>query len=87
MPCFSGGHFYSVEMHRNGYMLGLGYNGKIWVSARQSSELIENSKGTFSQTDELELYTYENQRWNVATGFSRIRKPLFNKKFQILVAL
>jgi hypothetical protein len=26
------------------------------------------------QTDEVEIYTYENQRWNVITGFSSIGK-------------
>jgi tectonin beta-propeller repeat-containing protein 1 len=36
--------------------------------------LLDNYKGTYLQIDEVEIYTYENQRWNVLTGFSTIGK-------------
>ena len=61
-----------IEKHISGYTIGIGFNGKLWVLEENHNNLRESYKGTYMQTDEIEIYSYENQRWNVLTGFTNI---------------
>jgi hypothetical protein len=62
------GHFKSVEKHSSGITYGIGHNGRLWCLAVKNNLALDNYFGPYIQTDELELKTYENQRWYVFTG-------------------
>ncbi len=62
------GHFKYVEKHSSGITFGIGENGKLWILPETKNAILDNYKGSYIQTDEVECSTYENQRWNVIAG-------------------
>ena len=54
-------------------MYGCGENGELWVQVNENNQLKESYIGPYIQTDELELTTFENQRWNAVTGVMGLR--------------
>ncbi|CAF0910386.1 unnamed protein product, partial [Brachionus calyciflorus] len=64
------GHFKQIEKHTNGFTYGCGENGKFWFLKAPNKNVLESYKGPYDQSDELEIYTYENQRWNVVASLS-----------------
>lgn len=54
-------------------MYGCGENGELWVQSDQNNQLRESYIGPYIQTDEVELTTFENQRWNAVTGVMGLR--------------
>jgi hypothetical protein len=67
------GHFRYVEKHASGITFGLSENGTLWVLENESNRLKASYVGSSTQTDEIEVYSYENQRWNVISGMMGLR--------------
>jgi exosome complex RNA-binding protein Rrp4 len=57
------GHLKCVEKHWSGLTIGIGQNGKLWLLSRNQNTVLDSYRGPYVQTDELEINTYENQRW------------------------
>ena len=62
-----------IEKHSSGVTYGLGENGKLWVLVNEKNSLKESYKGPYVHTDEIEVHTYENQRWNAVTSLLGLR--------------
>ncbi len=72
------GHFKLVEKHSSGLTYGLGENGKLWGIINENNRIQDSYNGTYTQTDEIELNTYENQRWYVFTSVFGLRNGFVN---------
>jgi len=59
-----------VEKHFSGITYGIGNNGKLWILPLNENRILECYKGANMQTDEIEMFCYENQRWWVFTGLA-----------------
>ncbi len=59
-----------VEKHFSGITYGIGNNGKFWILPLNENRILECYKGANMQTDEIEMFCYENQRWWVFTGLA-----------------
>ena len=44
------------------------YNGKLWILDTETNISLDSYRGPYTQTDEIDLNTYENQRWNAVSG-------------------
>jgi hypothetical protein len=42
----------------------------LWILPLNENRILECYKGANIQTDEIEMYCYENQRWWVFTGLA-----------------
>jgi tectonin beta-propeller repeat-containing protein 1 len=81
LKLFEDGHFKLVEKHSSGLTFGLGESGKLW-GLRNEKNLIQDSyNGPYTQTDEIELHTYENQRWYIFTSVFGMRNGFTNIGF------
>jgi hypothetical protein len=62
-----------VEKHSNGLTFGIGHNGKLWILTKTKYSTMDSYTGPFTQTDDIQINTYENQRWNAVSGLMGLR--------------
>ena len=62
------GCIYLIEKHLSGVTFGISKNGKLWILDTETNISLDSYRGPYTQTDEIDLNTYENQRWNAVSG-------------------
>ncbi|XP_061425930.1 LOW QUALITY PROTEIN: tectonin beta-propeller repeat-containing protein 1 [Lethenteron reissneri] len=67
-----GGHLRLVESDGSGVVWGLGYDHTAWVytGGHGGGFLQGSTDGMHPQTDVIQVYIYENQRWNPLSGYT-----------------
>lgn len=62
------GHIDIIEKHISGVTFGIGKDGKLWILDTELNVCLDSYRGPYAQTDEIDIDTYENQRWNAVSG-------------------